>query len=211
LQTERAHNTQYTQKHIMSQTMLTPESSAVPIMRSDISNARPVTKRKRVRFARQITDAYEIAPRGCRRGLSVSNEAIWNRILRVRQQIEIERTAVERQARLEMKLFDENAELLDRDDGSSLVTSCKKSIAALNSRKTQLEDEIFNMRRDKIRIKGLLNNFVKEIGNKKLQSENSSTRCVKMFAHTIWNKKTSFPKLLFSRPKKGSIRSLHKV
>ena len=189
--------------------MLTPdfESSTFP-MRSAISAALPVTtsptQLKRVRFARQISDEYVIASRRCRRDLSVSNEAIWNRIVRVRQQIQIECAAVERQARLEMELFDGNAGLFERD--GSLVTSWKKSIAALKSRKTQLEDEIFNMRMNNIRIKGQLNNLVKEIGNSKLQSKTSSTPCVKTFAKMLWNK-ASYPKLVFKGPRKGSMRS----
>ena len=103
-----------------------------------------------------------------------------------------------------MELFDGNAGLFERD--GSLVTSWKKSIAALKSRKTQLEDEIFNMRMNNIRIKGQLNNLVKEIGNSKLQSKISSTRCVKTFTKILWNK-ASYPKLVLKGPRKGSMRS----
>ena len=149
----------------MTTSLITPDfGSSVFPLRSASGDALPLsppTLRKHVRFARQLTDEYEIACRKCKRGISTSTEEIGNRVLRLRRQILFERETMELQSRLEAVLFEKDAVLFDRCANVMTILQFKKSIASLEARQSQLDDEIFNMRMEMLRTKSLHETLLK--------------------------------------------------
>jgi hypothetical protein len=160
---------------IMPTSLITPDfgSSVFPLRSAsgDAPTVSPPTRRKRVRFARQLTDEYQIAPRKCKRGLSTSTEEIGNRVLRLRRQILFERETIDLQSRQEADLFDKDALLFEKYANVMTILQFKKSIASLEARQSQLDDEIFNMRMEILRTKSVHETLLKKTLIEKESSE----------------------------------------
>lgn len=177
--------------------MLTPDlgSSAFP-MRSANNSVSSIElssiQCKRVKFARKLTDEYEIAPRCCKRGLSTSTEQVKNKVLRLQRQLKFERETIELQSQLEEQLFrQKNAHILKHTDAVSIL-QLKKLISSLEQKQAEFEDEIFSMRMDILRTKGLCKKLVAEMEkqNKTVEKKESTIpSCFGVnFAQTLWSK-----------------------
>ena len=186
--------------------MLTPDfgSSAFPL-RSANNNIIPLdaslTRCKKVKFARKLTEEYEIAPRRCKRRLSTSTEQVRNKVLRLQRQLQFERETMDLQAQLEAQLFHQkNAHILKHTDAiTNLELQNLKS--CLELKQQEFEDEIFSMRMDILRIKGLCQKLVAEMKeqNKTIEKKESTIpSCFGVqFAQTLWSIAVLNPTPLF--------------
>ena len=181
----------------MTTSLITPDfgSSVFPLRsaNSDAPTFSPPTRRKQVRFARQLTDEYQIAPRKCKRGISTSTEEIGNRVLRLRRQILFERETIELQSRIEADLFDKDAFLFEKYANVMTMIQFKKSIASLEARQSQLDDEIFNMRMEILRTKSVHESLLKktliEKGSSEVGNDAGSTHYfAKVLLQSLWQK-----------------------
>lgn len=186
--------------------MLTPDfgSSAFP-MRSANNNVNSLDassiRCKRVKFARKLTDEYEIAPRRCKRGLSTSTEQVRNKVLRLQRQLQFERETMELQSQLEAQLVHQkNAHILKHTDAATIL-QLKRLISSLEQKQAEFEDEIFSMRMDMLRTKGLYKKLVaemKEHAEKVDKKESTIPSCFGVnFAQTLWSKAAQNPAPLF--------------
>jgi hypothetical protein len=73
-----------------------------------------------------------------------------------------ERETIDLQSRLEAELFDKDAVLFERYADVMTIIQFKKSIASLETRQSQLDDEIFNMRMEILRTKSLHETLLKK-------------------------------------------------
>jgi hypothetical protein len=173
----------------MASQILTPDfgCSAFP-RRSFACNAAlaaPLVERKRVRFARQLTDEYIIAHRRCQRGLSTSDEELSNRVRRLSRQIKFEKKFVQYQTEEEEYLERLNDKLFHRFKQEMTDLQCKKALDTLKTSDGHLDDDIFNVRMDTLRIKGLRTKVAAQI--KKVRAQKAAESCsAVVFAQSLW-------------------------
>ena len=170
----------------MSLQILTPDfgSSAFPL-RSASPEAPTVARKKRVTFARQLTDEYEIASRHCRRRLPVSIEELRNRVLRLRRELDIEYEVVNAQEQLELDLEEKNA-AYEKYADVTILLKLKKSIGTLETGKERLEEDIACMRMDTLRLKGVQKSVMSFVQNAKVEKKWQTGRRNFSLARGLW-------------------------
>lgn len=143
--------------------------------------AAPLVERKRVRFARQLTDEYIIAHRRCQRGLCTSDEELANRVRRLRRQIKFEKKVVQYQSEEEEYLEQLNDKLFQRFEQDMTDLQCKKALDTLSTSVRHLDEDIFSVRMDTIRIKGLQAKIKKQRAQKDAERNTAV-----VFAQSLW-------------------------
>lgn len=173
----------------MTTQILTPDFGSAHFCRRSFTSqavlAAPLVERKRVRFARQLTDEYTIAHRRCRRGMSTSDEELCNRVHRIRRQLKFEKKIVAYQAGKEEHLGRMNDKLYSRFDEAMTDLQCKKAMDTLATSIQHLDDDIFNLRMDMIRIKGLHSKVLVELKTAQ-DRKNAESCCAVVFAQSLW-------------------------
>jgi hypothetical protein len=174
--------------------MLTPDftSSAFPIRST--SNAdilSPLLKRKRVRFSTTLTEEYMIPHRRCKLGLPVSTERLLNQLFTLRYHFQIEREVIDRQSQLECELYEQGEKQFEKFESKMTILQLEKSIATLNERNLQMDEEIFSMKMDILRLKGLLQPLMKKLDETERSKESMlliKPSFASSLAQELWSK-----------------------
>jgi hypothetical protein len=178
--------------------MLTPDftSSAYPIGSTANANSIfPLQKQKRVRFAPTLIKEFMIPHRRCKLGLPVSTERLLNQIFTLRNQLRLEREAIDNQSQLESELYEQNEKQFEKYESKMTIFQLERSISILTERNLEMEEEIFSMKMDILRLKGLLQPLLKQLDESE-RTKDTALLVRKSFATSlaqeVWSK-TLFP------------------
>jgi hypothetical protein len=155
-------------------------------------------KKKRVRFAIPlIDDIFEVPHRNCQQHLPVTTERLYLETLRLKTVLAHEQDSLKSQSRVEFELVDRFDDLLVNNELAMINFLSEKSMASLELQYQQLDEEIFHMKLEILRLKGFENILRKKLIL--MTNDHSNKRSMmtvlsveRFMAQNFWKRELSF-------------------